>query len=150
MAAATTAGRGLRRHVSGGRHVLVDLEVAGEAGHHVVLAVQRRRGGRHVGADVGQLAGSVGDDVLQEVSVLLASILAVVLQLADGVDDVLAIGVGAIDDALGLVAGVLDGLSGVRVGLGEDLVGRALGDDEGGRWRCRRRACRKAGAPDRR
>ena len=81
--------------------------------------------------DVGQLAGSVGDDVLQEVSVLLASILAVVLQLADGVDDVLAIGVGAIDDALGLVAGVLDGLSGVRVGLGEDLVGRALGDDEG-------------------
>ena len=82
------------------------------------------------GAQIGELARGIGDEVLQNVGVLVAHILAIVLELANRIDDRLLIRVRAVENARRLVARILHGLGGISIRLRHNLVGRALRDDE--------------------
>ena len=103
-------------------HVLVDLELVGNAGgsgHKV-----HRLNSTAVRANGRQFAGCIGDDVLKHHAVGIAGSLTVVLQAANGIDDVLAVHICAIDDALSLLASIGDGLAGLSSGLHRQYAGQ--------------------------
>ena len=92
--------------------------------------MRRSDGSLRAAADLGELARSVVDEVGEKFLIFLARVLAIVLELANGIDDVLLVVVGAVDDALSLVLRVLNGLGRGVVGLRKNLVSGALRDDE--------------------
>ena len=90
-------GRGVRHGL--GVHGNLDLRrrIGG------VGVVRRSDGSLRAAADLGELARSVVDEVGEKFLILLARVLAIVLELANGIDDVLLVVVGAVDDALNTV-----------------------------------------------
>ena len=125
---AVNGERSLRRGCGGLLHDGLGINVRGIA---AVLAGRKRASGlRGLLADFGKLASGIGDEVVEQVAIILARLLAIVLEFVDGVDDLLAIVLGLVEDAVGLVLGVLDRGGSIGLGVGQDLVGGALGDDE--------------------
>ena len=96
----------------------------------MLTGCERTSGLRGLLADFGKLASGVGDEVVEQVAIILARLLAIILELVNGVDDLLAIVLGLVEDAVGLVLGILDRGGSIGLGVGQDLVGGALGDDE--------------------
>ena len=91
---------------------------------------ERACGLRGLLADFGKLASGVGDEVVEQVAIILARLLAIILELVNGIDDLLAIVLGLVEDTVGLVLGILNRGGSIGLGVGQDLVGRALGDNE--------------------
>ena len=91
---------------------------------------ERACGLRGLLADFGKLASGVGDEVVEQVAIILARLLAIILELVNGIDDLLAIVLGLVEDTVGLVLSILDRGGSIGLGVGQDLVGGALGDDE--------------------
>ena len=89
-----------------------------------------RQGSGHLAADLGQLARSVADEVGEQVPVVLAHVLAVVLELLDGVEHLLTLGFRLVHDARALVLGIFDGGRCLGIRVRDDLVCGTLRDDE--------------------
>ena len=95
-----------------------------------------RGAGGAVGGRQGDKAGGGHDglgivhEVLQELLVLAAEVLAGLLQAVDLVELVLLLGQGLADDLAGLLVGLVADALGVVAGLGHELIGALLGDDE--------------------
>ena len=96
----------------------------------MLTGCERTSGLRGLLADFGKLASGVGDEVVEQVAIILARLLAIILELVNGVDDLLAIVLGLVKNAVGLVLGILDRGGSIGLGIGQNLVGGALGDDE--------------------
>ena len=95
------------------------------------MGARSRSGSSRRAPDLGELARRIADEVGKEFFVFVARILAVVLELLDGVEHLLLLGFGLAHDAGRLVLGILDGGRRLSVRRRDDLVGRALRDDEG-------------------
>ena len=88
---------------------------------------ERACGLRGLLADFGKLASGIGDEVVEQVAIILARLLAIILELVNGIDDLLAIVLGLVEDAVGLVLGILDRGGSIGLGVSQDLRRRSAG-----------------------
>ncbi len=120
--------RSLRRGCGGLLHHGLGLDMRGVAA--MLAGSGAPAAFRGLLADFGKLASGVGDEVIEQVAIILARLLAIILELVNGIDDLLAIVLGLVEDTVGLVLSILDRGGSIGLGVGQDLVGGALGDDE--------------------